>query len=81
MKLQSTQCDKAFIDIPATVQSLQNIVPELLPAHALSGCDVVAICHSIGKTEMLKAVQSSKCSIGLLNVTMKDIIRQICVVL
>ena len=80
MTLQSTQSDRAFIDIPASVQSLQNIVPQLLPAHALSGCDAVAMCHGIGKTKMLKAVQSSKCSISLLgdiNAPMKDIIKQV----
>ena len=79
MTLQLTQSNRAFIDIPASVQSLQNIVPQLLPAHALSGCDTVAMCHGIGKTKMLKAVQSSKCSISLLgdlNAPMEDIIKQ-----
>ena len=45
MKLQSTQ---SGIDIAATVQSLTNLNPELLPAHALSGCgywDTVAMFH------------------------------------
>ena len=64
MKLQSTQSGRAFIDIAATVQSLQNIVPELLPAHALSGCDTVAMCHGIGKTKVLKAIQMNKCNLS-----------------
>ena len=54
-------------------------MPQLLPAHALSGCDTVAMCHGIDKTKMLKAVQSSKYSISLLgdlNAPMEDIIKQ-----
>ena len=66
MKLQSTQSGRASIEIAATVQSLQNMVSELLPAHASSGCDTVAMCHGIGKAKMLKAVQLNKCSLSLL---------------
>ena len=72
MKLQSTQTGKAFIDIAATVQSLKNIIPELLP-------DTVPMCHGIGKGKMLKAVQTGKCSLSLLgdvNADMKDIVNQ-----
>ena len=79
MKLQSTQSERALIDIAATVQNLQNIVPELLPAHALSGCDTVAMCHGIGKGKVLKAVQMNKWSLGFLgdlNATMEDITKQ-----
>ena len=79
MKLQSTQSGRTVIDIAATVQSLHNIVPELLPAHALSGCDTVAMFHGIGKAKMLKAVQTNKCSLSLLgdlNATMEDITKQ-----
>lgn len=79
MKLQSTQSGRAVIDIAATVQSLYNIIPELLPAHALSGCDTVAMFHGIGKAKMLKALQASNCSVSLLgdlNATMDDITKQ-----
>ena len=74
--LQSTQSGRAYIDIPVTVQSLKNIIAELLPAHALSGCDTVPMCHGIGKTKMLKAVKSNQCSLHLLgdvNASMEDI--------
>ena len=62
--------------IPATVQSLKNIIAELLPVHALSGCDTVPMCHGIGKTKMLKAVKSNQCSLHLLgdvDASMEDI--------
>ena len=79
MKLQSTQTGRAFIDIAATVQKFKNIIPELLPTHALSGCDTVAMCHGIGKGRMLKAVKTGKCSLSLLgdvNANMKEITKQ-----
>lgn len=79
MKLQSTQTGRAFIDISATVQKLKNMIPELLPAHALSGCDTVPMCHGIGKGKMLKAVQTGKCSLSLLgnvHADMQDITKQ-----
>ena len=66
MMLHTTQSGRAYIDIPATVQSLKNIIAELLPAHALSGCDTVPMSHGIGKAKMLKAVKSNQCSLHLL---------------
>ena len=79
MKLQSTQLGRALIDVKATVQKLGDIIPELLPAHALSGCDTVPMCHGIGKGKMLKAVKEDRCSLSLLgDVTadMEDVIIQ-----
>ena len=79
MKLQSPQSGRAVIDIAATVQKLKDIISELLPAHALSGCDTVAMCHGIGKGKMLKVVQS-RCSLSLLGDVhahiMEDIMKQ-----
>ena len=60
MKLQSTQSGSYVINIAATVQSLYNIILELLPAHALSGCDTVAMFHGFGKAKMLKSVAIGK---------------------
>ncbi len=79
MKLQSTQTGRTFIDVTATVQKLRDIIPQLLPAHALSGCDTVPMCHGIGKSKMLKAVRADKYSLSLLgdlNADMDDIIKQ-----
>ena len=79
MKLQSTQIGRAFIDVTATVQKLRDLIPELLPAHALSGCDTVPMCHGIGKTKMLEAVKADKCNLSLLgdvNANMQDITKQ-----
>ena len=79
MKLISTQAGRAFINVTATVRKLRDLIAELLPAHALSGCDTVPMCHGIGKSEMLKAVKAKKYSLSLLgevNADMKDVINQ-----
>jgi len=79
MKLQSTQSGRDVIDIANTVKNLQSIISELLPAHALTGCDTVSMCHGIGKAKMLKTVQGGKCSLSLLgdlNATIEDITSQ-----
>ena len=79
MKLQPTQAGRAFIDVRATVGKLKYAIAELLPAHALSGCDTVPMCHGIGKSKMLKTVKAEQCSLSLLgdvNANMKDIIKQ-----
>lgn len=51
-----------------------------LPAvHALSGCDTVSICHSIGKGTAIKVLKSQKCpvnSIGEETADLEDVIRQ-----
>ena len=56
IKMKSTQTGRAFIDIAATVRKLGYHVPELLLAHALTGCDTVPMCHGIGKSKMLRTV-------------------------
>ena len=66
MRLQPTPKARASIDIQASVSNLSNIIPELLPAHALSGCDTVSMCYRIGKGKMLKPVKSGRCSLRLL---------------
>ena len=55
------------------------MIPELLPAHALTGCDTVSMCHGIGKAKMFKTVQGGKSSLSLLgdlNATIEDITSQ-----
>ena len=80
MKLQSTQTGRAFIDVTATVLKLRDdVILQLLPAHALSGCDIVPMCHGIGKSKMLKVVMAGKYSLSLLGdviANMEDIIKQ-----
>jgi len=43
------------IDIKGTVKKHAKIVKELLPAHAISGCDTVGAYHGIGKGTVVKS--------------------------
>ena len=77
VKLKSTQAGRAFIVVTATVRKLIYLIAELLPAHALSGCDTVPMCHGIGKSKMLKAVKAKTYSLSLLgevNADMEDVV-------
>ena len=77
--ISSTQAVRAFVDVTATVRKPRDFIAELLPAHALSGCDTVPMCHGIGKSKMLKAVKAKKYSLSLLgevNADMEDVINQ-----
>ena len=64
----------------ATILKLRDdVILQLLPAHALNGCDTVPMCHGIGKSKMLKVVMAGKYSLSLLgdvNANMEDIIKQ-----
>ena len=79
MKLKSTQAGRVFIDVTATVRKLRDLIAELLPAHALSGCAPLPMCHGIRKSKMMKAVKAKKCSLSLLgevNADVEDVINQ-----
>lgn len=56
---------KVVIDIAKTAEKHRDIVEEILPAHALSGCDTVAGCFGIGKGTAVRALRSG-CSLSLL---------------
>ena len=45
------------IDIQASVKNCENIVPHLLAAHGLTGCDTVAKLHGIGKGTVIKKLK------------------------
>ena len=52
--MESPVQDRAVIDINATVDANSGIVEELPSAHALSGCDTVTCCKSIGKSTAVR---------------------------
>ena len=49
--------ERAVIDIRQTVQRNSDIVPDLIAAHALFGCNTVACFHGIGKGTALKTLR------------------------
>ena len=44
MTMRSPIKDRVIVDIGLTVEKHKDIIPELLPAHVLSGYDTVACC-------------------------------------
>ena len=49
---------RAVIDINATVDLHRDIIPDLLAAHGLTGCDTVATYFGIGKAAALRVLTS-----------------------
>ena len=58
------------IDIKPTVKDHANILPNLLAAHGLSGCDTVAPCYGIGKMKILKTLKQGNHSLSCLGDSM-----------
>ena len=70
---------RSMIDINATVNQHRVIIPNLLAAHGLTGCDTVAPYFGIGRSVALNVLQSgvhSLSSIGDTNCTLSDIMSQ-----
>ena len=60
---------RSVLDINAAVEEHSSIVPDLLAAHGLTGCDTVASCFGIGKVAALKVLRHDQRSLNLLGNT------------
>ena len=56
--MESSSRSRSSIDIGVTVTKHSDIVPQLIAAHAVSGCDTVGCYHGIGKTKVVKALSA-----------------------
>ena len=76
--MESPIKERSVIDIGKTVTKFKDIIPDILPAHALTGCDTVASYHGIGKSTVLKMIKSglSLSLLGDTNASMCDILEQ-----
>ena len=74
--MAGTRQGRTTIDIKATVNNNRDIIPDLLAAHVLSGCDTVAYLWGVGKVTVLKVLSSGKhlTKLGQLPVEMADVI-------
>ena len=54
-----TSASRSVTDVKATAIKHASIANQLLPAHALSGCDTVSQLYGIGKGTVLKVVNSN----------------------
>ncbi|KAG0723713.1 hypothetical protein GWK47_042084 [Chionoecetes opilio] len=77
VSMESPIKDRAIVDIGKTVEKHIDIIPEILAAHALSGCDTVACCFGIGKSTVLKVVRSGLLSLlGQSDAPLPSVIQQ-----
>ena len=65
--MESPIKERTVIDIGKTAEKHVSFVNELLPAHALTGCDTVACCYGVGKGTALKVLKAGH-SLSLLGV-------------
>ena len=71
------QPKRAEQDIGKSAQKHESLVPSLLAAHALTGCDSVCCFHGVGKKTTIKVMKMRKLSLlGELNSDMKDVISE-----
>ena len=63
MYMESPVHGRQTIDIRATAKEHANILPNLLAAHGLSGCDTIEPCYGIGKMKILKTLKQGNHSL------------------
>ena len=73
VKMISPVKGRAVIDMNKTVQSNIEIMPDLLAAHGITGCDTVAIYFGIGKGIVLKILRTGKYPLSVIGDTTSDI--------
>ena len=64
--MESPVKDRITIDIRATANDNKHIIPDLLTAHALSGCDTTACYFGIGKGTVVKTLKTQNSPLTLL---------------
>ena len=76
--MESPHKERAVIDINASVTKHANIIENLLPGHALSGCDTVASYYGLGKGSVIKALKAGYdlSAIGNTGVHLQQVIKQ-----
>jgi hypothetical protein len=58
--MQSFSSGRSIIDVNKTIQQHAAIIPNLLAAHAITGCDTVSSISGIGKSTVLKKLKNFK---------------------
>ena len=66
------------VDIAATAMKHQEVIPYLLAAHGLSGCDSVAYMYGIGKAIVFKVLHNGYVlkTIGDLQLNFADVLEE-----
>lgn len=69
---------RVAVDSDLSSEKHISIIEEVLPAHALSGCDIVACCFGIEKGTIIKVLQAghSYSYLGRLQSSLQAVIKQ-----
>ena len=79
MFMESSVHRRQTTDITATAKEYANLLPNLLAAHGLSGCDTVTPCYGIGEMKILKTLKQGNHSLSCLgdsNANWPDVVKQ-----
>ena len=70
--------DRSAIDIRATVEKNKEIIPYLIGAHALPGCDTVGCYYGIGKGKVIKVLRDGYLlpALGDTNATLPVVVQE-----
>ena len=75
LPMESPSKERAILDIKLTQAKHKEIVMNLLPAHAISGCDTVACYLGIGKNREIKHLEDLT-AIGNVDAPVQQVIDQ-----
>ena len=77
LTMESPRQERAILYWTSKVQH-RDIVENLLPAHAMSGCDTVASYFGIGKSIVIKVLKDGNdlSAVGIKNSSLQDVIHQ-----
>ena len=76
--MEATCSERVSVDIQASVEKSKDIVPNLLAAHGLTGCDTVAKLHGIGKGTVINKLKQGHTfqHLGDLNSSLEDVMEE-----
>jgi hypothetical protein len=76
--IESHSRDRAILDIKATITKHTDVIMDLLPMHALSGCDTVTSYFGIGKGKVINTLKECHdlSAIGNPAATLEEVIQQ-----
>ena len=76
--MESLARDRKCVDIRATATKHKEIIPNILAAHALSGCDTVAQCWGVGKGNVVKVLKAGHTlpSIGTVSASEAEVVQE-----
>jgi hypothetical protein len=77
--MESPIKDRGTIDISKTVEKHTDVIGEILPVHALTGCNTMACCCGMGKGTALKELKAevySPALLGQVDAPIESVIRQ-----